>query len=141
MVWARFNVLMAANSIVIGASVLLLTRGSQFLNLARLLPITGLALCIAWLILTWGGMEYFRYLTCSARELEEKYLYPVETLSRGAAFEDSKEVTIVLGGKPELMKQCWLLRWKFFEFVFYSIIIIFMFAHAAMIYQAVMDPA
>jgi hypothetical protein len=81
MVWARYSVMMTANSIIIGGTILVLTRIPQLSILAWALPIVGLLTCIAWLILTWGGMAYFRYLTLSARELEERFLLPpVETL-------------------------------------------------------------
>jgi hypothetical protein len=116
--WARFNVMVAANSIVIGAATLAITSASDLQNLGCLfsvlligLPIAGLVLCGVWCLLTEREIAYSHYYVRSAREIEERYLSPpLKTVSRGAEFAEGRKVTIELGGESERHRMGWMAR-------------------------------
>jgi hypothetical protein len=50
------------------------------------------------------GFKYYEYWAKSAREIEEEYLLPIKTFSRGSRFADGKSVTLQLGGETECVK-------------------------------------
>ena len=109
-IWTRVNVMLAANSILIAAIVVLLTAAPGLSLLAMLLSAAGLIVCVVWFIVIKRDFEYLSYLIMSAREIEERYLAPVETVSRGGALLKNKPVHLVIGGKPHTRRLSWLAR-------------------------------
>jgi len=100
--WERINLVIVANSIFVGATVLALTGQRLSRILVPVLCVAGLILNVLWLHLFSRAYDYSVYLVKSARELEELYLSdPIRTLSRGAQFADGKTVQIEIGGKTE----------------------------------------
>lgn len=90
--WARFNVMLIANGVLLAAASVILTttRDSTvatllFYTAAGSIAVAGLALCGAWLAMTARGFRYFDYWILSARQIEENSLQgDVVTLSRGS---------------------------------------------------------
>lgn len=110
-VWARFNVMLFANSVVIGSVGLAIASQHQLGVLTLLLSITGLLLCAIWFMQMQREAEYSAYCIFAARELEEKYLSdPVKTLSRGGLFAEGDLVTIEIGGVPKPLRMSRLAR-------------------------------
>jgi hypothetical protein len=98
--WARFNVMLVVNGIIIAAIGLASNQNPQPL-LTLLLPFAGLLICAIWFILTRREKAYSDYYVMSARELEEKYLSdPVKTVSRSGLFAEGETVIIEISGKP-----------------------------------------
>jgi hypothetical protein len=108
--WARFNVMLVVNGIIIAAIGLADNQSSQSF-LASLLPIAGLLICAVWFIFTRREVSYSVYYAMSARELEEKYLSdPVKTVSRGSLFAQGKVVTFEIDGEPTQLRMGTLAR-------------------------------
>ena len=104
-VWARFNVMLFANSVVLGSIGLVFTSQHELDVLTLLLSITGLLLCAIWFMQMQREAEYSTYYILAARELEEKYLSdPVKTLSRGGLFAEGKPITLEIGGEPKPLR-------------------------------------
>lgn len=136
-VGARFNIMLVANSIVIAAIALALTSRSSMSVFTKILPIAGVFLCIFWFLLMKRETKYADYYIKSACELEENYLAPVVTVSRGALLAKGREVTLKCGCKDEpFQMDCWarLLRAKT---IFYLVIVLFILLYAAIIFQDV----
>jgi hypothetical protein len=93
-VWAKFTALIYANTIVL-ATIGVVATGN---GAARLVPfrvalaILGLVLSVSWIFLTKRSFDYYKYWIFSARELEERYLSPVQVVSRGGRFAEGREV-------------------------------------------------
>jgi hypothetical protein len=92
--WARFNGMLVANSIIIAVIGLTFTSQQQLTAFMVLLSILGLLLCGVWFFLGRREAQYSDYFVLSARELEEKYLTPLKTISRGGPFAEGQTVTI-----------------------------------------------
>jgi hypothetical protein len=109
--WARFNIMLVANSIIIASIGLAITSQHQPTAFTLLLPIVGLFLCAIWFILVRREVGYSDYYIMSARELEEKYLSDsVKTVSRGGLFAEGNPVTIEIGGKRKELRMGRLAR-------------------------------
>jgi cytochrome c biogenesis protein CcdA len=104
-VWQILNVMLLANTILVGATTLAITvKPPQFI-LGGVLSALGLLLSLLWLLLVRRARRYADYFVLSARELEEAYLAPqVRTLARGASFADGEEVVLNLGGLNRAMR-------------------------------------
>jgi len=108
--WARFNVMLFANSIVIAAAMLATpsTRAHEGWRLfvdgfSILLPVAGLVLCVVWWLLTEHEIAYAMYYVASARELERCLSPCVKTVSRGRCFAQGKNVwTRSEAGQPRM---------------------------------------
>lgn len=99
--WARFNVMLVMNSVILGVIGLAITSPRPLPVFTLFLPIVGLFFCVIWLIFVHREAEYGHYYILSARELEEKYLFePVQIVSRGGHFRDGIPVSIEIGCKP-----------------------------------------
>lgn len=99
-VWAKYNVMLVANSIVIAVVGLAFTSTRPLPSLIAYLPIVGIILCLLWFIMTKRSYDYQVYYLLSARELEEQYLAStVKTLSRGATFASGQTVSIDLANQ------------------------------------------
>jgi len=109
--WARFNVMLVANSIIIAVLGLAITSANPSTAISVVLSVVGVILCIAWFLITKRGFDYQKYYVLSARELEEKFLSKViTTASRGGAFADGKPVSIEIGGAPKKIRMGWWSR-------------------------------
>ena len=112
--WARFNIMLFVNSIILGIIGLIITNSNSQQDL-RLLPfpaIVGFLLCGIWFLFMKRETEYARYYIRSALELEEKYLSDtVKTVSRGRLFAEGKEVTVETSDEPtSQLRMSWLAR-------------------------------
>jgi hypothetical protein len=100
LVWTRYGLMVLVHTIILTA--IGLTSGtSQPARTITLgcLSLVGLVLCVVWWLVNDIGFRYFFYWLFSARELEEQYLRPARTLSRGIPLTQGEAATVVLGGK------------------------------------------
>lgn len=106
--WSKFNALLVANSIILGAIALSMTN-TPLVVFTLLTPIVGIILCGVWLSTTKRSFDYYKYWIFSAREIEERYLRDsVQTLSRGGKFAEGKDVEMTIGGeRKQLQMSCW----------------------------------
>jgi hypothetical protein len=100
LIWARFNAMLVANTLMVTAIGFLLTGSKTLSFLTIALSFVGFLLCWMWILITQRGFDYFKYWIWSARELEQKLSSgAVKTVSRGAEFAAGKLVTFELDGK------------------------------------------
>ncbi len=99
--WSQFEAMMTANSIVLTAATFAVNGQQSMPWLSFGMPVAGLALCALWLALHERAVGYNKYWNDSARELEERFLKPVRTLSRGGLFADGQTVKPLIDGKPK----------------------------------------
>ena len=86
--WNRFNVMLAANSIIV-AVLGVVSNQSTSLVIRFLLPVIGLFLCVVWVFLTSRGFDYHRYWSAQALALEREYLSdPVRSVSQAQPTEE-----------------------------------------------------
>ena len=110
--WSKFNTLLLANSIVVGAIVLSMTTEQPIIVLKILsivLSSLGIVLCILLFSILKRSEGYFKNWTYSARQIEEEYLKDTfDILRRGADLSDGKTVYFRLGDerKPHQIS-CW----------------------------------
>jgi hypothetical protein len=94
---SRFNAMLTVNSIfiaVIGVGLSIPQR-----VVAMSLSIMGLIVCIIWTLWMKRDLKYLKYLRLTTCEIEENYLSPVKTISRGNEFTEGEKVKIQ-GVKP-----------------------------------------
>ena len=72
--WARFNVMLAANSIILAATGVAAGGANRLLALALILPIVGLSLCGIWRRMMKRGFDYHDVWRDAALRLERRYL-------------------------------------------------------------------
>jgi hypothetical protein len=84
-IWARFNAMLVANSIVIAVIGIALTSEPAKGKLADFTSIAGLVLSIIWWLLNTRGFDYHNHWIHSAKELEA-LLPPVKTVSGNKRF-------------------------------------------------------
>jgi hypothetical protein len=98
--WARFNVMLVVNTIIIASIGFAGASQQQQPLLKFLLPIAGFLICAVWFILIRRESAYSDYWVMCARELEEKHLSdPVEIISRGGRFAEGDIVNIEITGQ------------------------------------------
>jgi hypothetical protein len=125
--WARFNVMLVANSVIIAVIGLTITNQPPIPSISIGMSVVGLILCITWFLIMRRGFDYQNYYVMSARELEERFLAPVvKTVSRGGAFAEGQPVIIEIGGKPKTLLMSWWSRRSRAKYI--SEIVIFIFA-------------
>lgn len=81
-IWARYNAMLVANSIVMAVVGVALTSGDSEVELAMVMTVAGLFLCGAWALLNRRGFAYHERWIRSARELEAD-LPPLQMVSQG----------------------------------------------------------
>jgi len=111
MIWSRFNMMIVANSIILGA--ISLTIGSNHplsTSFTRALCLVGLAASLAWLPAHRRACQQSSYLHSSARELESYLADPVVTISRGTEFSEGNEVALTIDGEKRRLRLGWLTR-------------------------------
>jgi len=110
-IWTRFNAMLVANSVILAFIGLIYGSTGPSPIFKKGLAITGLLLCMVWLILTKRAFDYYKYWILSARELEEKHLSSVvKTVSRGGAFAEGEPVNFFIGGKMITYRMSWVGR-------------------------------
>ncbi len=82
-IWARYNAMLVANSIVMAVIGLALTSDDSEPELAVVMSFAGMILCGAWAALNWRGFDYHQRWIDNARKLESHLRFPVETVSQG----------------------------------------------------------
>lgn len=129
MIWSRFNMMIVANSIILGA--ISLTIGSSHppsTSFTQALCLLGLAVSLAWLPTHRRACQHSNYLLCTARELENYLADPVVTISRGAAFSEGNEVTLTIGDEKKKLRLSWSTRLQLAGTESFSSFVILMFA-------------
>ncbi|MCJ7456227.1 hypothetical protein MUP07_05710, partial [Candidatus Bathyarchaeota archaeon] len=108
---SRFNVMIVANSIILGA-IALTIRGNHLLPVlfTRGLCLVGIVVSLVWLHAYTRASQHNSYFLWSARELESYLADPVVTISRGAMFSEGNEVTLTIDGEKKKLRLSWLAR-------------------------------
>ena len=98
LIWAKYNTMLVANSIVL--AVVGLSLGSETLPalFSQLLPVAGIFLCLLWWQLTKRGFDQYRYWILCTREIEEKFNGEIDIASRGGRFASGQTVTFSIDG-------------------------------------------
>jgi hypothetical protein len=83
--WARFNVMLFANSILLAITVQFAVENKLALPglwylLYLPLPVLGIALCCMWFAVISRGLQYQNYYVKAARDLEKAHLSPTVTV-------------------------------------------------------------
>jgi hypothetical protein len=111
MIWSRFNMMVVANSVILGA--IILTIGNYHtlsVPFIRILCLVGLAVSFAWLVAHRRACERNSYFLFSARELESHLSDPVATISREMMFSQGDEITLTIHGEKKKLRLSWLAR-------------------------------
>jgi hypothetical protein len=96
LICSKYNALLVANSIVLAVTGFTANTERPPISLRVGLPVVGVVLCAFWLLLTKRGFDNYVYWVLSAREIEDKYLPDVQTVSRGGRFADGSPVVMSL---------------------------------------------
>ncbi|TLN17116.1 zinc ribbon domain-containing protein [bacterium] len=111
MIWSRFNTMVVANSLILGAiSLTIGTNHPQSAPFTRALCLVGLAVSLAWLAAHRRACQHNSYLLSSARELEGFLADPVVTVTRAAIFSQGNEVALTIDGEKRNLRLSWLAR-------------------------------
>ena len=133
-VWARFNVMLVANSIIIAIIGFLLTADQIPIAIAIILPIVGIILCILWVIMMKRGFDYQLYYLLAARELEEMYLLePIQTISRGGIYASGEEIYLTLDGKKSSFRMSFWSRFLRAHIASYLVVILFILVYISLL--------
>ena len=124
--WARSNVMLVANSVIIAIIGLAITNKPPLPSISFGLSLVGLILCTIWFLLMRRGFDYEKYYLMSAREIEERFLtHTVKTVSRGGEYAEGLPVTIEIGGKLKTFQMSWWSRKARAKYVSEIVILIF----------------
>lgn len=113
LIWAKFNAMLVANSIVIAVAAGS-TVNSGLGGVPFVVPSAGMVLCACWWLLTVRGFENYRYWIELTKELEG-HLHPsVDIARRGGHFAEgltvsfaspgSEKVTLVMSRSARLVR-------------------------------------
>jgi hypothetical protein len=128
MIWSRFNTMIVANSIILGAISLTIGNNHPFSAFfTRALCLVGLVVSLVWLPAHRRACQHSSYLLSSARELESYLADPVVTISRGTAFSEGNEVSLTIEGEKRKLRLGWLTRTKLAETESFSYFVIAIF--------------
>jgi hypothetical protein len=140
LIWARYNAMLVANSVVLAAIGLTVGDDDASLALGAGLPIAGMVLCVLWWNLIVRGFDYYAYWILSAREIEELYLAPVvKTVARGAAFAEGRVVHFGKGAKEtthQLSRVSRLLRVRHNSYI---VLLVFVVLYILSLIQALVE--
>jgi len=133
---SRFNVMIVANSIILGA-ISLTIRGSRLMPafFTRGLSLVGIVVSLAWLHAYRRASQHNSYFLWSARELESYLADPVVTISRGATFSEGNEVALTIDGEKKKLRLGWLARIARTESFSYFVIAAFMLLYIALLFR------
>jgi len=99
-VWQRYGSMLLIHTIILSAIGLASNASQSARGLIWVgLSLVGLVLCIPWWIVNDVGFRYFFAWMFSARELEERYLAPTQTVSIAFPVAGEGEPSAVVGGK------------------------------------------
>jgi hypothetical protein len=102
LIWAKFNALLLAHSILLAGIGLSMTSEHRVPLLEAVLPVAGVALSLLWVLLIKRDFDYHAYWVWSTREVEEGHLAPsLRPVSRGGQFAAGQVDKIRLGGEEE----------------------------------------
>jgi 4-amino-4-deoxy-L-arabinose transferase-like glycosyltransferase len=133
-VWARFNIMLVANSIVVTAIVLTISSQKLLPIFTKLLALIGFILCLFWYLLIKRESEYADYYINSARELEEQYLAPIiKTVSRGASFANGNKITLKINKKEKELQMSRMARFRRTKDISFYTIWLFIFLYITII--------
>jgi hypothetical protein len=135
-IWARFNAMLVVNSIIVAVIGFALAGQRMLLVITVSLPIAGLVVCAVWYVLMKRDFEYQAYLIYSAREIEERYLNPIKTVSRGGAFVGGQAVELVISGASVKRRMSRIARMFRDRTAAYIVILVFAAVYIAMLFQA-----
>lgn len=96
-IWSKFNAFLVANSIILLASISIMIQNSTSCLLWVFLVTMssmGMFFCVLWFLMAKRSFDYVEYWTSSAREMEEKFLSPVKTVSRGKKFANGEKTEV-----------------------------------------------
>ncbi len=125
-IWGKYSAMLVANSLITASIGFSMGSHASSRIISLGLPVAGIALCGLWFLLTRRSFDNYLYWISSARELEERYLYPtVKTVSRGADFADGLPIDLALGGKIQVLRMSRLGRTIRAAWIAYSAIIVF----------------
>lgn len=109
--WNKYQAMLLANSILLAGIVRLWSGGqcsASSLYISAILDVAGFVLCFFWYVMTNRSLKWLDYWLYSARELEEHWLDPVKTISRGGRLKRGMKVDIPLTNKTkELQIRPW----------------------------------
>ena len=138
LIWSRFNVVIVANSIILGAVGLTIVSGhSLSASLTRPLCLVGLVVSLAWLCTYRRACQLSSYFLSSARELESYLADPVTTVSRGTEFSEGNEVALAIGGETKKLRLTWLARTSLAktESFYYFLIAMFLILYIVLLFR------
>jgi hypothetical protein len=111
MIWSRFNMMVVANSLILGAIILTIGNNHTLsLPFIRILCLVGLAVSFAWFVAHKRACEHIGYILFSARELETHLSDPVATIARAMMFSQGDEITLTIDGEKKKLRLSWLTR-------------------------------
>jgi hypothetical protein len=133
--WSMFNAMIVANSVVVTGIAFAYSSTPPVPHLKLLLAITGLIFCAAWSLMLYRSHRMNLYYLLSAREIEELYLQPVKTLSRGGSYADGEQVTLKIDGKNKpLQIRAWFLK---NQYVSTAVILAFVLGYLGIIFELI----
>ncbi len=137
-IWARTNIMLLANSIILATVGLVLISQHPLFVLVISLSIVGVMLCIIWFLTIKRAFEYQQFWILSARELEEQYLSdPVQTLFRGGSFGKGHSIPINIDGSLQNLRISKLSRTFKQKWSNYTIISVFVLVYIIFLLQVV----
>ena len=99
-IWQRYGSMLLIHTIILSAVGLASNASPSARNVLWLgLSLIGLVLCVVWWIVNDIGFRYFFAWMFSARELEERYLAPVLTVSLAFPVAGEAEPSAMVGGR------------------------------------------
>ncbi len=93
LLWSKFNALLVANSILLGAVAFFLSGSKPSLIIPVMASFAGFLVTVLWWLMVQRNSELRDYYVASARELE-CWLPPVETVNRGRLFARGAQVNV-----------------------------------------------
>jgi hypothetical protein len=100
LVWAVFSAMLAANAFVVALVGSILRLYPELTTLGKVLPWLGIALCVAWLLITVRQFGFYRYWFTWARHHESTMFGAAPSMVRdGKMFADGESVK--LNGESE----------------------------------------
>jgi len=123
--WSRFNVMLLANTAIIGILISALKeKTNPDYSTIILLSFVGLILTILWLQLMRRDSKIQHFYASCARELEKKYLWPAVTVQNGSNLIHGKKV--YAGGPFELNKFERVRSSSIIAFVVFGLMIVYL---------------
>lgn len=120
-IWDSFRSLLAANTVFIGLAGAVLKLYPQFRDLAVILSILGIVVCIAWALITVRHFDHYKYCYAWARKYEHVALGPSHITQAGKTFAEGGSVTV----EGVHARMTWASRLFRIEYLMYVVIATF----------------